>query len=372
MSRLIGMCVVTLLAGAIFCGGCFRANVDLNGNGESSRSDKQRSPLPAEGNGNGNGWASRIGEIVGETILGAEKGLMFYAYDTLAYPGEEVELVARLQSETLQAIRGAKLGFFHQDEQVASADTDAEGFARAKWRPPEEGNFKLQVRVLEAPRDDRQEQLLQSSPQPLLVSARPKDSRFIVVDLDHTVVASGFIDVLLGRAEPMADSVEVMNRIAQQYNVIYLTHRPDLLTRRSKNWLEKYEYPTGPLLVADVSQMGDSGRFKSSRLESLRRSYANIEIGIGDKISDVSAYVNNGMEGYLIPNYTRGDPESMRKTAAEIRTLQGQGTVHVVDNWRQIESGIFQGQSFPLQTYVQELEARAQTLQGASGDDDDD
>ena len=43
----------------------------------------------------------------------------------------------------------------------------------------------------------------------------------------------------------MAGSVEALNRISKRYAVIYLTHRPDLLTRKSKTWLTTTATPPG-------------------------------------------------------------------------------------------------------------------------------
>ena len=82
--------------------------------------------------------------------------------------------------------------------------------------------------------DEDHRELLEVSPAPLLVAARAKEESFVVIDLDHTVVDSSFFRVLTFGAKPMADSVAVTNRIVQLYNIIYLTHRPDLMTRKSK------------------------------------------------------------------------------------------------------------------------------------------
>ena len=45
-------------------------------------------------------------------ILGAENGTLFYAYDTLAYPGKPVDLMARLRStKDMSGIAGVTLAF---------------------------------------------------------------------------------------------------------------------------------------------------------------------------------------------------------------------------------------------------------------------
>ena len=80
------------------------------------------------------------------------------------------------------------------------------------------------------------------------------------------------------------------------------------MTHRSKGWLRQQGYPPGVLLVSKMSQaLGDSGEYKTARLAALKESFPNIKIGIGDKVSDAQAYLENGLETYLIPHYEDDD-----------------------------------------------------------------
>jgi hypothetical protein len=308
----------------------------------------------------GGGWAEAIRPAAGEVFLDAENGAVFHALDTLAYPRQPVELVAQLRSAAgLKPIAGATIAFTRGDWVAGRITTDANGVAAMRWTPPETGNYSFEASIVAVPNENFRDMLgVKAS---LLVAARDKALQ-VVVDLDHTVVDSSFFDVMVSGGKCMADSVEVLGRVSKRYGIIYLTHRPDLLTRKSKSWLADNGYPSGPLLVSEMKDLPDSGKFKSAKLAVLRRDFPGVAIGIGDKLSDAQGYVDNGMSAYLIPDYKK-NPKDMRALAAEIRALRGQGRLQVVDNWRQIEQGIFSGKQFPPEDFARELEARAARIE---------
>ncbi len=333
-----------------------------------------KSPL-----GGGSGLTDFTGGLSG-VFLGAEHGVIFYAFDTLAYPRKPVDLAARVQSaKNLKSLEGASLGFYQGRKLIGTAETDGDGYGRISWTPPKAGNYEFTVRILEPPKDDDYEDSVKVTPAPLLVAARDKKTEFVVIDLDHTVVASSFFRVLIGGAKPMADAARVTRKLAKKYSIVYLTHRPNILTRKSKAWLSDNGYPRGPLMVSELKDaFGDSGKFKTARLKTMKKSFPSIRIGIGDKLSDAQAYVDNGMSAYLIPHY-KHKPKNMRKIAGAIRGLKGRGRLHVVEGWREIDAGVSDGRVFPPEVFAQRLEGQAKSLQAIEDarkkrekDDDDD
>ncbi len=372
---------------AVALAGCVNVpeKIDVNFNNGGSRQQDQAAPASRDPQApsqipsvQGGSWREIATNVAGQVFLAAENGVLFYAFDTLAYPGEPVDLTIRLQSiDNFKDIKGATIGFYDADELLGSAETDDGGLAALSWTPPAVGNYALTARIDALP-DGVDEEVLRVTPAPLLVAARDKQTQFVVIDLDHTVVASSFFRVLIGGARPMAESVDVTQRIASVYSIIYLTHRPDLMTRKSKGWLSDNGYPTGPLLVSELKQaFGDSGTFKTAKLKNLRKAFPNVRIGIGDKLSDAQAYVDNGLTAYLIPHY-KEKPKNMRKMAKEIRRLRSRDRLHAVDGWREVEAGVFKGRSFPPATFARRLDRRADQLQADQDrrkrhrDDDDD
>jgi len=333
-------------------------------------------PQPAS-SGNG-GWKDMLigaAEGFGAMATAMEHGVLFYALDTLAYPNEEVDLTARLQGRRLSGLPGAELGFYRGEELIGKATTNADGYAKVGWTPPKAGDYAFEVRVLSPPDDESAQNAAKVSAAPLLVAARDKDTQFSVIDLDHTVVDSSFLWVLLGGADPMRGAADAVQRLEKRYSLIYLTHRPDILTRKSKLWLSEHGFPRAPLMVSGLTDVfGDSGKFKTAKLRALRESFPNVRVGIGDKLSDAQAYVDNGLTAYLIPHYKR-KPKDMDKMARQIEALRGRGRLHVVDGWSEIESGVFQGKAYPPDRFARRLRVEARDLrirQMREDDDDDD
>ena len=396
-SFLVVVSVVALAAGCINIPKTINVNLNGSGGSDDDRSDpapQQRDTSqqdqaedsalemapaaqepPAPKAASSGDWKDTAVKVAGEIFLATENSVLFYAFDTLAYPNTPVDLVVKLQTvRRAKGISGVEVGFGDGDKLLGTAETDDSGVAKLTWTPPTEGDYKLQARIRKAS-GDASADLLRTAPAPLLVSARAKGTRFVVIDLDHTVVDSSFFRVLVGGAKPMADSVAVTNRIAKKYSLIYLTHRPDLLTRKSKQWLREHGYPSGPLLVSELREsLGDSGKFKTARLKDVRKLYSNVAIGIGDKYSDAQAYVDNGLTAYLIPHYKQ-KPKDMLKTAKQVRRLEGKGRLNVVSGWKQIEQGIFGSKKFAPKVFAGNLEKSARKLaseQQRRRDDDDD
>jgi len=311
------------------------------------------------------GWKDSAAEIAAGITLGAEHGCVFYAFDAMAYPDAEAELTVRiLHVRKLQHVEGVTVEYFLGKQSLGRATTDKDGYAKLKWKPPQAKapqDHEITAKIVAVPDDDLEE-MLKATPASLLVAVRPKDASFAVIDLDHTVVDSGFARVLIGGAKPMPQAAKTVKELAGKYDLIYLTHRPDLLTVTSKRWLTDNGFPRAPLLVSTFKQaIGDSGEYKSARLKQLREQYPRLEIGIGDKLSDAKAYADNGMKPYLIPHYDKDDDDDVRDMAEEVRKLKAD--VQVVEGWDDIRDGVFKKKSFPPAVYAKRLDDRSRALQ---------
>jgi len=350
------------LAAALLLGGPGCINVGSSG--------RRAKPVKIDEKAFSGGWKDTLIDVAGGVTLATKGGVLFHAYDTLAYPGKDVELVAEFKNvRKVSGIEGLTVDFALGGKTLGRAVTDASGQATLTWTPPKAGDYDVAVTVT-ASEDDAYDALTKLEAAPLLVSARGKDTTFVVIDLDHTVVASGFFRVLVGGAKPMPGAAEVIKELRRRYSVIYLTHRPALLTVKSKGWLIGNGFPRAPLLVAALRDLPSSGKFKTAKIEALRKQYPNVALGIGDKLSDSEAYVANGLRAYLIPHYDRDDAKDCRKMAAAIRRLHKD--VQVVDSWAEVREGVFRGKAFPTTSYAARLEARARQLDADDKDDDDD
>ena len=328
----------------------------------------------AEEESGGNGWIDPVIGAVSRITLAAEHGTLFYGYDRLTYPGEPVDLTARVRwVRTMKDVPGVTIEFRQGAKVIGRAKTDEDGVARLAWKAPKRGDYAFTADIYAVPNPDYNE-MLKVTPAPLVISARPKDTKFVVVDLDHTAVGSSFFRVIVGGAKPMGGAAAAVRELDKKRDIIYLTHRPDVLMVKSRNWLKQHGFPRGTLMVSRLRQaFGSSGKFKSAQIRTLRLMFPGVEIGIGDKISDAEAYVANGMTAYLIPHYDRDDDDDCREMAAKIKKIHKD--IQVVDTWQQVLDGIVRGRTFPAGAYARNLRKRADRLKAdkkRKDDDDDD
>ncbi len=278
-----------------------------------------------------------------DILLETEKGYLFTVADVLAVPGEEAELRARLQAGDLLSAQGGYVVRFHREGQLfKAAETGGDGTAVVAFRPEAPGDYVFTAEL--SPNG-----FPGAVPEPvaLRVACRPGDAPMVIVDLDKTLVAGGFQQVLIGQAEPMPGSQRVMKRLAERYTVAYLTHRPDYFGPKSKAWLRRNEYPSGPVLLSGLGGfLKGSEAFKSGVLAELQKQFRKIELGIGDKISDARAYHEHGLKAFAIVRPEDTAPtEELQELLAQLKALPD--AVQVVGGWDEIESAVFDQASFP-------------------------
>lgn len=309
---------LTLLLGLFFCSGCSRIN----------------------------------------RYLGADGDYMLKAYDVLARPGQRVQLTARLQSGTIQRdLAGRNIRFVRNGWLAKKVVTDDEGYGLMDFTPARPGNYLFSIQVDPAG-------LKSTPPEPveLLVACRASNEPMAIIDVDKTLAQTKSWRFFSQNPVPLAGSVDVMQRLAKEYTIVYVTHRPQQYAHHTKAWLARHSYPTGPLLMPEVVDFArGSRRYKTRELAKLKSDFPNIRIGIGDKISDIQAYHDNGLRAFLILN-DQGcdDPDDYLELAQKLDLLQDD--VQVVGNWSQIASVVYQGRSFPRSAAQKELRRKSQAL----------
>ena len=287
-------------------------------------------------------------------LLGTEGSYLFTAMDVLAVPGDETALAARLQGgDFLRGKAGVVIRFLRDGKLYAAAETDSDGAAVVQFTPEAPGDYRFTVEVAPAGLPDSP-----PSPVDILVACRKSDAPLLVVDMDKTVVASGFHTVLIGKPDPMPDSARVLTRLAGTHTVVYLTHRPDYFGPKSEAWLKANGYPKGPLLLSSAGGfMKGSSAFKTAAIQEMKKKFNKIEIGIGDKISDAQAYHANGLRSFLIISIPEdGAADSFEGLAEDISALPDE--VQVVTGWKEIEQAVFSQAKFNRSA----MEKRLRTL----------
>lgn len=246
--------------------------------------------------------------------------ISFTGFDQLAHVGEEVVLKTKLETKLIKndiddepvlcRVAGRELG---------EAITDEEGFATWRFTPGQTGDYEI---IFHLP-DTTQYRPQQT---PALLAVRTDDKPIIVSDLDHTIIDIKTYQFFLHDNEkipPLPHLPEILQELAVDYDIIYLTARDDMYVNVTKNWLDMHHLPPAPLFVCDLSEDPvDQGEFKTQALKKLKENWPNLTIGIGDKIHDAEAYIANDMTAYIIGDYDQL-PEKTIQVAGwkEIREL---------------------------------------------------
>lgn len=145
----------------------------------------------------------------------------------------------------------------------------------------------------------------------------PKGVKVVVSDVDGTLTTSDwelFKDVATKKPAAMyADADKaVRNWTSKGYRVLYLTGRPQLFSRYSRNWLDAHNMPPGVLRLTDDAGdavPSDTGvqAFKTQVLKDLIASHgAKIRAGHGNAVTDIGAYQAAGIPNvdlYIVGPY---------------------------------------------------------------------
>jgi len=288
-------------------------------------------------------------------LLGSEGSYLLTATDVLAVPGERVELRARLEGgDMLQPQAGHVVRFCRDGKLYRAAETDEDGVATVRFTPKGPGDIEFVADVSSAGMPDEPPR-----PQVLTVTCRSAAAPMLIVDLDKTIVASGFHTVLIGNPEPMPASADILKKLARTHTIVYLTHRPDYFGAKSKQWLWENDYPKGPLLLSSISGfLKGSGAYKTDVLRGLVKRFRNMKAGIGDKVSDAIAYHENGMRSFLIVRIPDTDkPEAFDRLADSLAPLPP--AVQVVTGWNEVNKALFGKARFPAAKMVARLRKMA-------------
>lgn len=126
----------------------------------------------------------------------------------------------------------------------------------------------------------------------------------IVVDIDETISATdyaGFFGLRENNSHPYDHAREVLNRLSGDFDIIYLTARPQWLFAETRAWLREAGFSRGPVVATGrIVDVFWPGSFKTPSLALLRLRVPEILIGIGDRKTDVAAYSANGMLSLVV------------------------------------------------------------------------
>ncbi|MBY0371340.1 hypothetical protein K2X33_11680, partial [bacterium] len=142
-----------------------------------------------------------------------------------------------------------------------------------------------------------------------------RDQPLLITDVDHTLADASGTDVLFKKPQDIpvvAGAPDVLARLSQRYQVVYLTARDDSMMNRTKEWLAVARLPKAPALFWDITLSGQPPlshtKYKTQAVGRLAKEFSNLALGVGDLVGDAEAYLANGIPAYIVLD--RQDPAS--------------------------------------------------------------
>jgi len=267
------------------------------------------------------------------------------APDVLALPGEPVRIEVRLRKASpAWQPKPLAVYLFRGDALYHVALTDANGTMAADFTPPAAGDYFFRVECYVPSNPDGRP--LETT---VLVACREANAPLFVADIDETLSDQRRKrEVLLGDPNAMPGSVNVMTRLAKDRTVVYLTHRWEYMNKRTRDWLSRKGYPSGPILAArGFSQLlEDNEKYKERELAALRERFRGPGFGVGDKASDVRAYEKAGLRGILFLDLDDvRKPEAARAALRELDALPPAS--QAAADWGEVEKIAIDGNTLP-------------------------
>jgi hypothetical protein len=131
------------------------------------------------------------------------------------------------------------------------------------------------------------------------------DRVIVACDIDSTIsqtsVRALFFDAIDETSTPIPDSPEVLTDIGEEHQLMYITARPRFTLGKTHVWLAENGFPRQPVVtsLATGDAFGQTA-YKTMTLNSLRKHYSNLLIGIGNTDIDADSYTAHDMLVLLI------------------------------------------------------------------------
>jgi len=218
--------------------------------------------------------------------------MLITPYDLLVPAGEPATLEVEVEDRWMAFIDPPVQNVEIDVDGYASAKSDRNGIASIPLGVLSEGTHRPVVRFNHRPVE-------------AIVRVVPRETPVIIVDIDETiadVTPSGFILRRVRDVKPLPGSREVLEELARTMQIVYLTARDHIFTRKTKLWLRLASMPEAPVYLRKGTRYWRtrSRDHKLARLGELKPRFPNIVWGVGDKPGDAWAYAAHGIKPILI------------------------------------------------------------------------
>jgi len=218
--------------------------------------------------------------------------MLITPYDLLVPEGEPATLEVEVEDRWMAFV----------DPPVANVEVEVDGFGRA--RSDRNGMAAVPLGVL-SPGTHRPQVRFNRRAVEAVVRVVPRETPIIIVDIDETIAdvsPAGFVLKRVRDVRPLPGSREVLQELSRTMQIVYLTARDHIFTRKTKLWLRLASMPEAPVYLRKGTRYWRtrSRDHKMLRLAELRPLFPNILWGVGDKPGDAVAYASHGIKPILI------------------------------------------------------------------------
>lgn len=131
------------------------------------------------------------------------------------------------------------------------------------------------------------------------------DRVILAVDIDYCIVRTNYVRLLFGRhipvSPPFPEAREVLAELSKEYQILYLTARPRSMLDRTREWLEHYAFPPGPVVVSDrFRHVLRQLEWKRDMLKQLHQQYPSLLVSFGNRKLDVQSALPNNLLPLII------------------------------------------------------------------------
>lgn len=218
--------------------------------------------------------------------------MLITPYDLLVPSGEAATLEVEVEDRWMAFIDPPAVGVELEVEGLGRSTTGKNGIATFDLGVLPEGTHRPVV-------------VFNRKPTEALVRVIPRETPVMIVDIDETianVTPAGFVLRPVRDVLPLPGSREILKELSRSMQILYLTARDHIFTRKTKLWLRLAGMPEAPVYLRKGSRYWRtaSREHKFRRLGELTPKFPNIPWGVGDKPGDAAAYAARGIKPILI------------------------------------------------------------------------
>lgn len=218
--------------------------------------------------------------------------------DAVRFEDGQARFVAFAQKKTGWVLRGVpdvEVEFRVEGEHVATEVTDERGFVKVVTKVEAEAD-EFEARASFLGEDFSTDGQLHQWRSDRVVVACDIDST-----ISHTSLGALFFDDEDATSTPIEGSVEALQQMDADHQILYITARPRFSLEKTRAWLDEHGYPPEPVITSlTIGDALSQSEYKTRTIKSLRKHYKNIVVGIGNTDIDAKSYGAHGMLAILV------------------------------------------------------------------------